>query len=133
MTVSPVSAQSASAVPQLGSDLTSDAFLTLLIAQFQYQDPLEPMSSAEMLTQMSQLTSVSELMALNENFGMLIAANTYGIADATGLLGKKVEWLDQSTGETQNGIVTRVQFGPAGWEVCIGDIAVNMYDLLAAE
>ena len=40
---------------------TSNNFMTLLVTQLQNQNPLDPMQSSEMLTQLTAMTSVSEL------------------------------------------------------------------------
>ena len=47
-------------------DFTSDDFMELLLIQLQNQNPLDPMDEKEMIVQMSQLNTVSELQQLNE-------------------------------------------------------------------
>ena len=113
------------------NDITGEAFLTLLAAQFKNQDPLEPMSSQDMLTQIAQLTSVSELTQLNRNFEAM--ATGYTVTDVAVLLGRRVEWADTETGDIKSGVVTKVQIGEGGWEVCIGDEAVSIHNIVAVE
>lgn len=47
------------------SSLDKDAFLQLLVAQMQYQDPLEPTSNTEYMAQLAQFSTVEELQNVN--------------------------------------------------------------------
>jgi flagellar basal-body rod modification protein FlgD len=49
-----------------GDDLDRDAFLKLLVAQMNNQDPLNPMDGQQMATQLAQFSSVEQLLKLNE-------------------------------------------------------------------
>lgn len=56
------------------SELGKDAFLQLLVAQMRYQDPLNPTSDTEYISQLaqfSQLEQLQNLAATNENTQML--------------------------------------------------------------
>ena len=46
----------------LGTDkLGKDAFLTLLVTQMQYQDPLKPSTDTEFISQLAQFSSLEEI------------------------------------------------------------------------
>ena len=47
------------------SSLDKDAFLQLLVTQMQYQDPLEPTSNTEYMSQLAQFSSVEELQNIS--------------------------------------------------------------------
>ncbi len=47
------------------SSLDKDAFLQLLVAQMQYQDPLQPTSNTEYMAQLAQFSTVEELQNVN--------------------------------------------------------------------
>lgn len=47
-------------------DLGQDAFMTLLMTQLQYQNPLDPMDNTEFIAQMAQFSTVEQLTTLNE-------------------------------------------------------------------
>ncbi|MFV0440925.1 MAG: flagellar hook assembly protein FlgD [Lachnospirales bacterium] len=47
------------------SELDKDAFLSLLITQMQYQDPLSPMDNQDFLAQMAQFSSLEQMQNLN--------------------------------------------------------------------
>ncbi len=53
------------------SDLGQDDFLTLMITQFQNQDPFEPMDNGEFLGQLAQFSTVNGIESLNEGFASL--------------------------------------------------------------
>jgi flagellar basal-body rod modification protein FlgD len=62
-TSSTAAASAAAAVSQTAA--TQDRFLTLLVAQLQNQDPLNPMDNAQITSQMAQLSTVSGIDKLN--------------------------------------------------------------------
>ena len=45
--------------------LDKDAFLKLLVTQMQYQDPMEPTSNTEYMSQMAQFSSVEQMQNLS--------------------------------------------------------------------
>ncbi len=47
-------------------DMDKDAFLLLLVTQFQYQDPLNPMEDKEFIAQLAQFTALEQQMSTNE-------------------------------------------------------------------
>jgi len=51
--------------------LDKDAFLNLLVTQLQYQDPLNPMDSADFTSQLAQFSSLEQLSNINESLGYL--------------------------------------------------------------
>lgn len=103
-------------------EATSEDFLTLLGAQMKFQDPLEPLSADQMLTQITQLTTVGELLRLNDNFRAMAAVQA--VTNVSMLLGRKVEWTDPETRISRSGTVSRVQLGVKGWEVRVGENVV---------
>ena len=71
--------------------LGKDAFLKLLVAQMQNQDPLEPQSNEEFIQQLAQLTQVEELMDMNKGFeSIFMALNSMNNSSMTQLLGTQV-------------------------------------------
>ena len=51
--------------------LGQDAFLELMLTQLQHQDPLNPMESADFLTQVAQFGTVNGITDLNDSFATL--------------------------------------------------------------
>lgn len=74
------------------SSLDKEAFLQLLVAQMKYQDPLEPTSNTEYISQLATFSSLEEMQNLN---------STMEAAQATNLVGKTVIMkVTQASGET---------------------------------
>ena len=77
--------------PGANTQLGKDAFLKLLVAQMQNQDPLNPQSNEEFIAQLSQFTQVEQLMELSDGFNaMYMAMNSVNNTSMTQLLGKQV-------------------------------------------
>jgi len=70
------------------STLTEADFLKLFTTQLQYQDPLNPMDSSQMLTQMTQLNTITAMDTMTQTLQNMSAASNL---QAVGLIGKKVE------------------------------------------
>ncbi|QWD71783.1 flagellar hook assembly protein FlgD [Polynucleobacter sp. UB-Raua-W9] len=68
-----------------------DQFMTLLVAQMKYQDPTDPMKSAEMTSQMAQISTVEGVNKLNGSMNSLLAQMQSSQAyQASSLVGKSV-------------------------------------------
>lgn len=79
-----------------GSTLDKEAFLKLLVAQMKYQDPLEPTSNTEYISQLATFSSLEEMQNLNSTM-----TNMQGMS----LVGKQV--VMKVTSET-TGLTTEV-------------------------
>jgi flagellar basal-body rod modification protein FlgD len=69
--------------------LGDDTFLKLLITQMQMQDPLSPMDSEELLSQVATLTMLEQLIQMNQNLDTYLVQQS--LLQAGNLLGKVVE------------------------------------------
>jgi flagellar basal-body rod modification protein FlgD len=90
------------------TQLDSDAFLKLLVAQLKYQDPSKPTDSTEMMAQSAQFTMVQRLEDMAKS-----TASTLGIEQgmaASSLVGRSISWRDPD-GSTRTGTVTSASFG----------------------
>ncbi|MEW5724846.1 MAG: flagellar hook capping FlgD N-terminal domain-containing protein [Thermodesulfobacteriota bacterium] len=72
-------------------EMGKDAFLKLLMAQIQNQDPLNPMDGVEFTAQLAQFTSLEQLYNINSNFtGLNTALQAQYNFQAIDLVGKEV-------------------------------------------
>lgn len=90
-------------------------FMNILIKQLQYQDPFEPMTNQEMLSQMATIRELEMTTRLNDRLEQLTDHQRFGMV--TSLIGKHVRG-EVSDGEGMSfgveGIVTGVRFTPEG-------------------
>lgn len=70
------------------STLTEQDFLQLFTTQLQYQDPLNPMDTSQMLDQMVQLNNVQAMQDMTQSMQNLEAASNLQTA---GLIGRQVQ------------------------------------------
>ncbi len=83
------------------SALDKEAFLQLLVAQMKYQDPLEPTSNTEYISQLATFSSLEEMQNLNASMESQQAAN---------LIGKTVIMKVTSTTGASNVVQGRVDY-----------------------
>ncbi len=117
----------------ISNDMTDkNMFLKLMLKQMEYQDPTEPTSNEEWLSQMAQyssLESAQNTQSAIENLSSLVSslADAYstsaGITQTLSLLGKEVTIMDpeDKTGETK--ITGKVE--EASFDGGIGMVKVN--------
>jgi flagellar basal-body rod modification protein FlgD len=73
------------------NQLGKDDFMKLLVAQLKNQDPNNPVDTKEMVTQLSQLTSVEQLTAMSSKLDTLTAATNSSAANSSSaLIGRTV-------------------------------------------
>ena len=81
-----------SASQQLSADMNT--FLQLLTTQLQYQDPLDPMDTAEFTNQLVQYSSVEQAIQTNSKLDTLLQLNVSNLgAQAVSYIGKTVQVL----------------------------------------
>ena len=96
-TAATIQTQATSASNSLAENF--DTFLTLLTAQLQNQDPLEPVDSTEFTNQLVQFSGVEQQIQTNQNMAELISITTASTAASlSGYLGQTIE-VNTLTGE----------------------------------
>ena len=94
MDISAVAAQTASGTSKASAQLTEnfDTFLTLLTAQLQNQDPLEPLDTNEFTGQLVQYTEVEQSIQTNDYLESLINQSAVSAASyAVSYVGREIE------------------------------------------
>lgn len=102
------------------SDSYQDLFLTLLCAQLENQDPLDPMDDTEMVSQLAQFSSLEQLTTMNGNLeSMVTLLQNQEIIQSSWYLGKEVtaEGSDISKDGDSISLVT----------YALGDAAASLY------
>jgi len=86
------------------SSFDKDMFMKLLLTQLKNQNPEEPVSNAEMTSQISSLAMVEGMTNLNSSFGNVLKLQM--LLSGTGLIGREVEY--QHDGERLRGLVESI-------------------------
>jgi len=105
---SSTSASDGNSAAQAASD-AADRFLTLLVAQLQNQDPLNPMDNAQLTTQLAQISTVNGISQLNSTVAALSASmGMTQYLQAASLVGHQVvlggDQIDLASGSAQAGV-----------------------------
>jgi flagellar basal-body rod modification protein FlgD len=108
-------AQSSAAAGGTAALLDPSTFLTLLVDELKYQNPLDPTSASDFMGQIASLSQVEQLQSVS-------TASQMG--EAAGLIGKTVT---ANAGEgTLTGQVTGVTNGSSGPLLDVGGSTVNL-------
>ena len=109
-----------------GLTVDTDTFLKLLVAQMQYQDPMEPQTNTEFVSELAQMTSMQQMKDMGGSL------NT---SKALGYVGKAIyaEILDSKTGITMTyaGIAEGVVMKNGEAYLALGKYAINVDDIIA--
>jgi flagellar basal-body rod modification protein FlgD len=105
-----------------GGSLGQDAFLKLLVAQMQNQDPMQPQDSGQMMSQLASFSQVSQLQSLTSASQAQALGQDFSTAVA--LIGKNVTYT-KADGSQTSGAVTAVKSDPSGALLEIGTDEVH--------
>ncbi len=77
--------------PNAKTEMGQSDFLTLMLAQLQAQDPLNPMDNADFVAQLAQFSQVSGLEKINQSVEALSGGmGDFRVASAANMLGRQV-------------------------------------------
>ncbi|WP_111643292.1 flagellar hook assembly protein FlgD [Marinimicrobium alkaliphilum] len=111
------------------NELGQSAFLELMIAQLNNQDPLSPQENSEFVAQLAQFSSVEGLERLNENFdGFANSFMSSQALQASSLVGRSVSVPSNSTQLQEGGIVS----GSVKLDATTTDMRINIYDSMGS-
>jgi flagellar basal-body rod modification protein FlgD len=113
--------------------LDTSTFLKLLVTELSNQDPLEPMSSSEIVNQVSQIRSIQASTQLTTTLEAVLLGQN--VATASSLLGRTITGLTDDS-KSVTGQVDRVSVIGGAARLQIGDNTVdlkNVSEILPAE
>jgi flagellar basal-body rod modification protein FlgD len=102
--------------------LGQDAFLKLLVAQMQNQDPMQPQDSGQMMSQLASFSQVSQLQQLTASNQALTLGQDF--SSAVALIGHNVTYTT-AKGDEASGTVSGVKSDPTGALLEIGTDQVH--------
>lgn len=99
--------KAATATATTGStEINSDTFLTLMLKELEYQDPMSPMDNKEFISQQAQFTQLSTIQEMNDSMN----ANN-SMMQTLALVGKEVTLTDPDDAKnTITGVVDEASF-----------------------
>lgn len=97
--------------------LGKDDFLKLMVAQLQYQDPMQPTDTSAYLGQLAQFTQLEQTTNLAKSSEQ--AAVDQRTAETIALIGRSVTYMD-AAGAAATGTVQSVQVSSTGATLTIG-------------
>ncbi len=97
------------------SELNKDAFLSLLVTQMQYQDPLNPMNNGEYLSQLAQFSALEQMTNVSDKLADVYSLvenidSSVLVGQLSGMIGKECQWTNKVDGQsvTYQGKITGV-------------------------
>ena len=89
-----------------GGTLSQNAFLKLMVMQMQYQNPLQPQSSSQFLSQLAQFTSLEQMTNVASTDTQNLFVNQLSVEQK--LIGQKVTFQNPDQ-TTSTGTVTGIK------------------------
>ena len=108
--------------------LSQKDFLNLLVTQMTSQDPLNPTNSQDLLSQMTQFSTLNANTSLQANLAQLQSSQQFSLANS--LLGKQVT-LQLNSNTTAQGIVTGVDTSSTAPQVVVNGQSYNLSQVLS--
>jgi flagellar basal-body rod modification protein FlgD len=111
-----------SAPASTGTDplLNKDAFLQLMMAQLEHQDPLNSSDPTQYVTELAQFTSLEQQTNTAQSAAQ--TASEQQTASAVALLGHTVTYVD-SSGARRTGLVQKIEISASGPTLTVAGIA----------
>lgn len=103
------------------NSMDKDAFLQLLVAQMKYQDPLEPTSNTEYISQYATFSQVEQMQNMSA---------TMELTRASSLVGKLVA-VQTDNGEQYQGVVQYVSYEAGKAYITIDGAEYSLDDVIA--
>jgi flagellar basal-body rod modification protein FlgD len=102
------------AVSGISGGQAQGEFLTLLVAQLQNQDPLDPVAQEDFIGQLAQFSTLSGVESLNSNFESMLTLQQNLIrlqefSAVSDLTGRTVTYVAKDGLSTQTGIVDDIK------------------------
>lgn len=117
-----------STVPLPTQTLSQKDFLNLLVAQMTSQDPLNPTNSQDLLSQMTQFSTLNANTAMQGVLGQLQSGQLF--SDAGSLIGRQVTLqVDSST--TTQGTVTSVDTSGSSPQIVVNGQPYDLSQVLS--
>lgn len=114
--------------------LDKTAFMELLVAQLENQDPLEPTNNEEFVAQLATFSSLEQLENLNDGILTMVLLQQSNalmshLSEGSALIGKTVGWTDPTSGVSGSGVVDSVKVLDGAAYLKINGVDVPLVDV----
>lgn len=108
-----------------GSDARNQ-FMHLLVTQLQYQDPLEPTSQEDFISQLAQFSTLEGIDKLNVNFEQMLKVQQ--LTEGAQLVGRTAEYITDNG--TAKGVIESAYLLSGNLVLNIDGLAVPLNDVI---
>src|SRR5579884_845238 len=116
----------------MSAKLGEQQFMQLLVTQLQNQDPLDPVTDTQFLSQLSQFSTQQGIEQLNSNFSDMLALQQ--LTQGSSLIGKTVLYQPQGgSGGLQAGVVDGVAVNQGQLQVLVQGQGVPLSSIQSVE
>jgi flagellar basal-body rod modification protein FlgD len=109
--------------------LSEQDFLNLLVTQMTQQDPLNPETNEDLLSQMVGFSTLASNTTTQTDMGQLAAGQTFSAA--TALIGSRVNLQVDTNGDTAQGVVSGVDASSGTAQIVVNGQSYSLGQLLS--
>lgn len=115
---------------------SAQQFMNLLVAQIQYQDPLNPVSQENMTAQLAQISTVSGINELNSginglNLQFREMLSMQSMFDGASLVGRNVEFRNPVTEATEQGQISEARVSNGSLNLTVNGQQISLSSITA--
>ncbi len=114
-----------------GVALSQNDFMTLLVAQMQNQDPLNPVNATDFVTQLAQFTQVSTMQGMSTNLGQMVSLQQ--MSQGSNLIGKQITFSVTGQAKPGSGVVSALQINSGNVNLVVGNQTVPLSQVLSVQ
>ena len=103
-------------------------FMKLLVAELQYQDPMNPTTDREYIGQLAQFQTLDLMQKLSDTMSAM--ADMQQLGQGAALIGKTIEAKQDGSEELVTGVVTEVGIESGVAILRIGDTTVPLHNVI---
>ncbi len=109
--------------------LSEQDFLNLLVTQMTSQDPLNPMTNQDMLSQMVQFSTLQGNTAMQSTLAGMQTGQAF--SEANSMIGQQVNLLTDSSGDTTQGVVSGVDLSSGAPRIIVNGQSYGLTQIIS--
>ncbi|MCX7678147.1 MAG: flagellar hook assembly protein FlgD [Spirochaetes bacterium] len=114
-----------------GGNLDRNSFLRLLVTELRHQDPTQPMQDREFIAQMAQFSTLEQITSMTTTMQSL--QSSFRAHEAFSLLGRRVYYLNPTTGEMESGVVVRINRQEGEYRLMVNNREVGINEIISVQ